>query len=611
MGIFNRRGAPVEMRLLRQLTQSLCYRGPDALEVWCDGPIGFGHALLRTTPESAKERQPASLDERLWITADCRLDQRGELQATMAKGGVKLAQPASDCELILNAYALWGAECVQRLAGDFSFALWDSTRQTLILVRDHFGIRPLYYAALGDLLVFSNTLNCVREHPSVSRELNDTAVGDFLLFGLNCDPSTTTFRDVQRLPPAHVLTVSQKQIEAKRYWRVPTDGRIRYDRASDYVEHFKNLLDVAVSDRMRAQRVGILLSGGLDSAGVAATAEAIRARSPGTMELRAYTVAYGSLLPDQDGGHARQIADYLSIPSRSLNMDSLGVFDGWNDPALMWPEPVEDPLFAGLYDQFRPIAAECRTVFSGEGSDNLMFFEMWPYAVDMLRHREWRIFCRQLCAYVVLRGAQLDVRRLAKRLVQKTPPSLFPSWIAADFARRVNLEERWRSVQRSWNSPDGPRHPVVPKAYASLALPQWTFLFEQSDPGVTRCPVEVLYPFLDLRIVNYLLALPPLPWFFGKHLLREAMRRKLPEATRVRPKTAVSHDPVLALLRSKPCEHWWAKVTWREEMSSYVDRASLMQPGRDDMDAELVRTSLRPYCLNFWLRSLRPGDYNS
>jgi asparagine synthase (glutamine-hydrolysing) len=174
----------------------------------------------------------------------------------------------------------------------------------------------------------------------------------------------------------------------------------------------------------------------------------------------------------------------------------------------------------------------------------------------------------------------------------------------------MNIQERWRAVQQSWNRPDGPRHPVVPKGYASLALPHWTLVFEQNDPGITRCPVDVVYPFLDLRIVNYLLALPPLPWFFGKHLLREAMRERLPEATRVRPKTPMSDDPVLAVLRSKPSEHWWAEVAWREEMNGYVDRAALVRPD-GDMDAELARTNFRPYCLNFWLRSLGSADYNS
>jgi asparagine synthase (glutamine-hydrolysing) len=141
-------------------------------------------------------------------------------------------------------------------------------------------------------------------------------------------------------------------------------------------------------------------------------------------------------------------------------------------------------------------------------------------------------------------------------------------------------------------------------------LPHWTWLFEQSDPGVTRSPVQVLYPFLDLRIVNYVLALPPFPWFFEKHLLRETMRQRLPELIRCRSKVAMSSDPLLALLRSHPAEHQWAEANWSEEMSRYVDRRSLERP-HGEMDSERARMNFRPYCLNFWLRSTLVDAYNS
>lgn len=591
VGIFHRSGAPVDKRLLAELTQFLSYRAPDSFELWSDGAVGFGHAMLYTTRESRSERQPLSLNGKFWIVADSRLDQRSELRAKLAKQGVQLPQAAPDCELILNAYAAWGAECVKHLAGDFSFVIWDAVQQTLYCVRDHFGIKPFYYSVVGDFIVFSNTLNCIRKHPGISAELNDTAVGDFFLFGMNSDSSTTTFHDVQRLPPAHALTAFQGGIKVSRYWTMPVDGRIRYRRAADYIDHFRSLLDAAVSDRMRSERIGILLSGGLDSGSVAATIDAIRVRSAESIDLRAYTVTYGSLVPDHDTTLARKLARFLGIPFQSLNMDSLRIFDRWDNPALMWPEPVEDPLYAGLYDQFRPIAANCRTVFSGEGSDNLMLFEMWPYAADILRRGEWAAFCFQMSSYLIRRGARVNVRRLAGRFSRHARGLRFPPWIAADFARRAGLEERWRSVQAGWTDSGCLRHPIVPKAHASFSLPHWTFLFEQTDPGVTRCPVEVVYPFLDLRIVNYLLALPPFPWFFEKHLLRKAMRDRLPDTTRVRPKVAMSGDPCRALLRSRPDEQKWAEVSWVQEMNHYVDRASL-DPPNSDMDPELGEDEL-------------------
>src|SRR5260370_34235719 len=100
-------------------------------------------------------------------------------------------------------------------------------------------------------------------HPEVSGELNDAAIGDFLLFGLNYDNATTSFRDIQRLPPAHSLSISPEGLKIRRYWAPPTDGRIRYSKPGEYVENFQSLLKAAVADRLQTNRVGILLSGGL------------------------------------------------------------------------------------------------------------------------------------------------------------------------------------------------------------------------------------------------------------------------------------------------------------------------------------------------------------
>ena len=608
VGIFDRSGARVDRTLLRDLTQFLSYRAPDALEVWCDGGVGFGHAMLRTARESERERQPTSVNGQLWITADCRLDGRKELLSKLAENGVRLRGITPDCELILWSYVIWNAECVQYLAGDFSFAIWDASQKTLYCARDHFGVKPFYYATLGDFLVFSNTLNCVRRHPAVSSELNDSAVADFLLFGLNCHNGSTTFRDVQRLPPAHCLTVSQKGTEVARYWRAPVNGRIRYRRPAEYVEHFRELFDAAVSDRMRTNRMGILLSGGLDSASVAATATKIRSGLTAPVSVKAYTVTYGGLIPDRDGRFAGALAKFLDIPIRYVNMSSLRAFERWEDQSLMWPEPVDDPLFMGLYEQFRTIAGDCQTVLSGEGSDNLLHFEMGPHAKDMLRRSDWTNLFIQLPQYFFLRGRRLSLGHLSKRFFQKgLREPYFPPWINADFARRMNLEGRLQEVESSWRDFRHSDHPLLRKGYHSLALPHWTRLFELSDPGVTRCPVEVLYPFLDLRVVNYLLALPPFPWFFEKRLVRAAMADRLPKGTLSRRKTAMSEDPLLSVLKHESNgTQWENSVRWTEDMNRFLDRSVLVLPNGSE-DPERTRSNLRPHCLNFWLHSLQSG----
>ena len=324
-----------------------------------------------------------------------------EAKSSKRQVAKRLNQRVTDAELILRCYAAWSADCVQHLRGDFAFAIWDAQRKMLFCARDHFGIKPFYYCELGDLFCFSNTLNCLRQLPDVSDQLNDAAIGDFLLFGLNCDNATTTFRDIRRLPAAHAMTVSSDGLRIHRYWSAPTEGRIRYERAEDYVEHFQLLLQAAVADRIAPDRTGILLSGGLDSGVVAATA---RELSGGTgTDLRAYTVVYESLIPDQDGPHARQIAEFLKIPIQCIAMDRLRPFERWDEPEINTPEPVDDPFLPGLFDQFRTIATGCRVVLSGEGADNLMHFEMLPFTKDMIRRREWRSLFAQTVRYFSVR----------------------------------------------------------------------------------------------------------------------------------------------------------------------------------------------------------------
>ena len=146
VGVVRRDGAPVEQELLRELTHLLAFRGPDGSNVWCHG-AGFGQSMLQTTRESLYERLPASLDGRFWIVADARIDCREELLSALAEAGHECEISAPDSELILQAYAAWGEGCLQRLRGDFAFAIWDVSRKSLFCVRDHFWHKTLFHAA--------------------------------------------------------------------------------------------------------------------------------------------------------------------------------------------------------------------------------------------------------------------------------------------------------------------------------------------------------------------------------------------------------------------------------------------------------------------------------
>ena len=604
VGIAHSEGRPVDSDLLRRMTNWLSFRGPDAQEIWVDGPVGLGYALLSHVSDPEREAQPATLDRRTWIVADVRLDARRELVEALRSSGRDVQLSNADVFLLLHAYEVWGDGCLDHLLGDFAFAIWDARRGQLFCACDHFGIEPFYFAEVDRSFIFSNTLDCLRLHPAISDRLNDSAIADFLLFGMNYDPASTSFADIRRLPRAHSLRWSASGLQLREYWRPSTDRAIHYPRRREYIEHFDELFKSAVEDRLRTDKVGILLSGGLDSSSVTAVAHGLRKEKYPALELHAFTAIHQNLSSDSDLGAARTVASAFQIPLHFLVVDSVGILEGWDDPNMHWPEPIDDPFAGSLREQYKAIAQNVRVLLSGEGSDNLMEFEMARHFRVLWNARGASRAFLDLAEHIWQRfrapdGIRGPLRRVRRLFSPRDSSQPFPQWIQAELVARLDLKSRWKSPLDNlpWNV-----HPRHPKGYGSLFLPQWDFMFRQESAGITRQPVEVRYPFLDLRLVNYLLAIPSLPWFFRKYLLREAMRGRLPEAIRTRPKTPFRGESLLAALQ-RGGGGAIAEMQPSPRLNHYISEswpASLA----GKMSAEEAWLKVRPVCLNFWLLSL-------
>jgi asparagine synthase (glutamine-hydrolysing) len=590
-------GSLVDRELLAQMTEFLAFRGPDAQVTWVGGSVGFGHALLRTTHESEREQQPCSLDGQVWITADARIDDRANLVRKLAGHGREATLDVPDVELILHAYHVWGQRCVEHLLGDFAFAIWDGREQQLFCARDHFGVKPFFYAAVGDSLIFSNTLDCIRQHPAVSAKLNERAIGDFLLFGWIQDPAISVFADVQRLPAAHVLTWSAQGLRLSRYWTLPTDGDIRYRREAEYVEHFQDLFGRAVEDRLRTDRAAILLSGGLDSSAVAAGARKLTPTGQ-ELDLRAYTFVYDKLIPDEERHYTGLVARTLNVPVTFLSLDGYHLYERPNREALSSPEPQSDPLdgasCAGLYPQ---ITAHARVLLTGYGGDPA-FHGSAVYALSLLKSGRldrlavdlWRCLAHG-------RLPKVGLRARLRRWFGKKAAYPYPAWLNKDFEAKFGLRARWQEV----NAPVPHGHPRRPEAYEGLTSSFWPHLiFEGSEAGVTRSPLEARHPFFDVRLLTYLMAIPALPWCDQKELLRCALTGLVPEAIRLRPKTPLRGDPIRARLCLEDYG-WLDRFESGPDLERFVDRQRLTRlAGETDSDRFLLNT--RPYLLNNWLR---------
>jgi asparagine synthase (glutamine-hydrolysing) len=599
VGILNLDGAPVDRRLLGRMTDFMTFRGPDAQKIWIGGNVGFGHTLLKTTFESEHEHQPFTLDGQVWIVADARIDAQDDLIAKLAARTEPRASASGPCrkgittdvELILRSYHKWGEDCVDHLLGDFAFAIWDAPSQRLFCARDHMGVKPFFYAHLGQTVIFSNTLDCIRQHPAVSDKLNDLAIADFLLFNINQDQNTTSFAEIQRIPPAHRATWSSGRLQVNRYWVLPIDEPIYFNRADDYTDRFRELLDLAVGDRLRTNTVGVMMSDGLDSTTLAAAACK-------KVNVRAFTQTFEGLVETRR--YAGLVAAKLGIPIHYRERKHDLLDPNWHQTSFHTPDPSTNPMNLGAdLDWYQHISSHSRVTFCGEGPDNALQYEWQPYLAQLLHQKRLKQLMMDVYTHVV-RHRRVPLipsipRILRARVRGECSRTSFPEWLNPGFQSSLKLFERWEH----WWAPAASLHPFRPAAYNSFCTPYWQGYFHSWDPLHTKAALEVRHPFVDLRVLRYFLAVPVLPWCRAKHLLRSAMAGILPQPILRQPKIVVNVDPTWELLRRSglpPLEPVHA-------LARYVDTHRLTNEVDDTQTS--FWTNFLPRSLNYWLANLQ------
>lgn len=587
VGIVNFDGAPIDRDLLTNLTESMTFRGPDAQLIVIDGNAGFGHTMLRTTYEAATETQPLTLDGKVWLTADARLDGREELLEKLNTRNPLSRSKPNDAELILFAYEAWQENCVDHLVGDFAFAIWNGTTQTLFCARDHFGVKPFYYSRIGNTFIFSNTLNTLRRHPSLSDALNETAIADYLVFGLNQDPETTTFRDIHRLPAGHTLSISNRSTIKHQYWTLAAPETSI--RSKDCVEQFQHLLTTATKDRLRTTRVAISMSGGLDSTGLAVIARDLGA------SVHACTNVYDTLFGDEERHYSTLAAEALGIPITHLPCDRYSFFES----DLNQPEPFLISPFAGQFDGLlRQLAQHGRVALTGYDGDAFMTERPSLYFHGCFDGGKFVELVRSLALYVgkLRRLPPVGFRSGLKRGFRKEEvATVYPDWIDEEFAARVDLRERCRKWDSAVPLADQP-HPSALHAFNSKV---WAPLFEGYDPGSTRLPLEVRHPFIDVRLLRFVLSLPVVPWCIDKHILHHAMRDRLPAAILNRPKTPLASDPALHLAK-RASVRCLDRFDVNPQLTHFVN-LNRRRAVVDEQTSDGRRANLRVFALNHWL----------
>jgi asparagine synthase (glutamine-hydrolysing) len=602
-GVVSLDGAPPDALLLERMAETLAFRGPDGTHITTKPGAGLCFTFLRTGPAPQCPSQPCSLDGNVWLLGDVRLDGRDDLRRKLEQHGDEFHGEVTDEELVLRAWRRWREGSLPDLIGDYSFALWDADARQLWCARDLMGARPFFFAQVANRLYFSNTLNTIRCAPDISATLDDRFIGDFLVQGSCSYPERTAFQQISRLPAGHALRFSNAGLAVHRFTSLPIEDPLWLKHEREYVEQFRGLLQQAVRERLPHGPAAVLMSGGLDSTSIAAIATKIAKESGSYASLRAHTVDYRPLFDDEEGYYASLAAEHLGIPIDILRGASCIPYEGWSDSKLRMPEPCHEPFLLLGNHQYQRVRADACVALTGCGGDDLLTGQAWPYLVYLLRRLRFgkigNVFGRYILKHGRIPPLRAGFRARLQRLMGCGEPMLeYPGWLAPTFQKQQHLPERWLELQQTRKN----THPLHPIGHRGLSSEFWSSIFESDDAAWTGAALEMRAPFLDQRVIRYLLRLPPVPWCMHKELLRQTMRGLLPERIRARPKLPLLGDP----LRIHAESGSWSPLGLSEpasKMRMFVDWDQL-SPTLVGAQSSDLWSDLRPVSLNYWLKAV-------
>ncbi len=541
----------IDEPLLRRMTRTMVHRGPDDEGLYLGEGVGLGVRRLSII-DLAGGRQPiANEDGTIRVVFNGEIYNYQNLRDRLEKQGHRFTTK-SDTEVLVHLYEEYGDAGVHLLRGMFAYALWDTRRRRLLLVRDRLGIKPLYYAEAGGSLLFASEAKALFVNPPLTPEVDLEALDLYLTFQYVPGPRTL-FRGVRKLPPGHLLVMEKGRIEIRRYWDVVfEEGEPGID-LSEAAEEFRHLFAEAVRLHLVSDvPVGALLSGGIDSSSVVGLmAEA----SP--VPVQTFTVGF-----DMPGMHnelpdARLVARHFRTDHHEVVVtpDAAELL-----PKLLWhlDEPIADPAALPTYHLCRFARQTVPVVLTGEGGDELL--GGYPrYAWFMVAKRLQRVLPAALRERVLLPLGRMFPashryrKALDDLLAERDDASRHARWIA-------NFDD---SLKARVVSPDvraglGGRAEALVGAYLNggsanpgdlvhrlIALDMHTWLVDdiltKMDKMSMATSVEARVPFLDHHLVEFVAALPvslKIRTLGTKHLLRQSMRGFLPPHTLARRKHA-------------------------------------------------------------------------
>jgi asparagine synthase (glutamine-hydrolysing) len=583
-GIFNYgKQQRVDEGVLTRMRDTMIHRGPDGGSNWiaADGRVGLAHRRLSIIDLSTSATQPMpNEDEMVWVSFNGEIYNHLQLREELKAAGHRFCTDHSDTEVIVHGYEQWGIDgMLQKIEGDYAISLWDVKKESLFLIRDRVGVKPLYFSLQDGTLLFGSEIKAIVAHPSVKRDVDPMAMYHYLSF-LTTPAPMTMFKGVFKLPAGHCLEIDKRgKFRAWRYWDAvpgqgidPSETRGLSDSAleSFYVDGIRTRLERSVDKRMMSDvPFGAFLSGGVDSSVNVAMMSQLMDRP-----VDSFTVGFKDFKHLNELDYAQQIATQFKTNHHEILIDQKDMIGYLDDLIHHQDEPIADWVCIPLYFVSKLARDNGVTVIQvGEGSDE----QFSGYASYMgyldLYHKYWQPFRK----YMPKPGQKLVAG--AAQVAARMRPSLE---MYADIIDRASRDREhfwsgatvfWDTLKKQLVDPDAgwkssvPRELIesglMPESYFEMdtfnVIRSFTGPFDMGHPGsdaLTRMiynefklrlpelllmrvdkitmseSLESRVPFLDHKLIEFTMDIPE-KWKtkngVAKYLLKKAVEGIIPD----------------------------------------------------------------------------------
>jgi asparagine synthase (glutamine-hydrolysing) len=526
-GIASTNGSAVTDRVA-EMSATLVHRGPDSFGEFSDGDVALAARRLSIIDLETGDQPIANEDGTLHVIQNGEIYNYRELRRELERAGHHF-RTQGDTEVLLHLYEERGDRFAERLRGMFAIAIWDARRRRLVLARDRFGIKPLYYRAADNELAFASELRALPRG-----EIDLDALEAFLAF--NSIPAPLTiFRKISKLPPGHLLIWEDGRVELRRFARPAPLEELREDEEAELVEELRSRLRDSVRAHLVSDvPVGVLLSGGVDSAFLAALAA-----EESSETLRTFSIGFEERSFDELAG-ARLVAERYGTQHRELVLRP--------DAALLLPaladafdEPFADSSALPTYLVSQLAASDVKVALSGEGGDEL-FGGYYTYAADLLAERVGGLarLARPLVERLPTSSSKASFDYKAKRFVRAAhlPPlerhhgwkEIFSPELRAELTGHSSAFDPVSILRDRYRETEGTAE-LARLQDVDLGIYLVDDLLVKTDRASMAHSLEARVPYLDTVVTNLALALPTRHKIRGlskKVLLRKAAAPLLP-----------------------------------------------------------------------------------